>query len=461
MGDSGLNTFAIGSFSNGVGELFGNIQGRGSSTLNYSASDGPATVHLLNGTDGTASGVIGGTVSGITAIIGSNVGGNILDAGSVPNVTLTGQESVLAELEPTGVLSPNTLSGTGTGDNVLESIGSSYTLSDSSLVGQFDGSTAIADDLEGITVANLVGNGAIGESNSFNVSSWTGTGSLAVPPGNVGTVQAAGNASFTLTTAVSGVSLLRASDGLTLNLELATEWIADLSVGTGAGQLPATIDASGFSAGLTDLSVTGTGNAILYGGPVAGGSLTATGSGDNILIGEAADTTLTDTSTGRGILIGAGAGGDTLVGNRSDILVSGTTLYDSNTPANQAALDAILGEWASSDSYATRIRLITRGVRRTPGFGPPGIKRFRFIDAFNRSTIQTDSSANTLRDGSARAVPDHQRRRCSRGPERQASNRPQTDKTRQTESPPQSTSVLTKLQLVHREQPGPRDKEAQ
>ena len=100
----------------------------------------------------------------------------------------------------------------------------------------------------------------------------------------------------------------------------------------------------------------GTGDSILYGGSGAGGSLTAAGSGNNILIGEAADTTLTDTATGRGILIAAGTGGDTLVGNREDILVSGTPQYDSNNPANQAALEAILGEWASSDSYATRIR---------------------------------------------------------------------------------------------------------
>ena len=37
-----------------------------------------------------------------------------------------------------------------------------------------------------------------------------------------------------------------------------------------------------------------------------------------------------------------------------------------------------------------RIRKIKRGVRR---MGP-----FRFIDAFNRHTIQTDSNANTLSD---------------------------------------------------------------
>ena len=58
--------------------------------------------------------------------------------------------------------------------------------------------TAIVDYLEGIKVANLVGN--LGNSNSFNVSGWTGTGSLTVPAGSVGIVQATQSANFTLTT---------------------------------------------------------------------------------------------------------------------------------------------------------------------------------------------------------------------------------------------------------------------
>ena len=116
------------------------------------------------------------------------------------------------------------------------------------------------------------------------------------------------------------------------------------------------------------------------------GTLTATGSGNGVLIGEASDTTLTDTGAGRNILIGGGAGGDNLVGNGNDILVSGTTAYDSDTSANLTALDAILAEWSSSNSYAMRIKKIKRGV------GPD------HQDAFNSSSIHIDSNANTLSD---------------------------------------------------------------
>ena len=85
-------------------------------------------------------------------------------------------------------MAANTLSGTGAGDSVVETLGSNYTLSDSLLTGQVDGPTAIVDNLEGIKVANLVGN--LGNSMTFDVSHWTGTGSLIVPAGSVGIVQA-------------------------------------------------------------------------------------------------------------------------------------------------------------------------------------------------------------------------------------------------------------------------------
>ena len=93
VGDSGSNTFAflnVVAQGDAPGQLMGNIQGGGSSTLDYSNWAVASTVNLGNGTHGTASGV-DGSVSGITAIIGSNnAGGNSLNAGSVPDVALTG-----------------------------------------------------------------------------------------------------------------------------------------------------------------------------------------------------------------------------------------------------------------------------------------------------------------------------------------------------------------------------------
>ena len=109
-----------------------------------------------------------------------------------------------------------------------------------------------------------------------------------------------------------------------------------------------------------------------------------------MLIGGSGKDTLTDTGTGYNILIG-GPGVDTLTGNGNDILISGTTSYDSNTSANIAALDAILAEWSSSDSYSLRISKIMNGV------GPGG------TDALNSSTCQSDGVANTVSDGTASA----------------------------------------------------------
>ena len=149
---------------------------------------------------------------------------------------------------------------------------------------------------------------------------------------------------------------------LTLSSGITT---ANLTVTATVGHPNYVIDASAFSHGPTVLTASGTVYAILYGGTAGNDTLTATGSGNNILIGNGAGDTLTDNSIGRGILIGGGAGGDTLTGNGNDILVSGTTKYNSNTSANIAALDAILAEWTSADTYATKISKITQ--RRGPG----------------------------------------------------------------------------------------------
>jgi hypothetical protein len=120
-----------------------------------------------------------------------------------------------------------------------------------------------------------------------------------------------------------------------------------------------------------------------------GGTFTsATGSGNDMLIGGSGKQTLTDTGTGHNILNG-GPGVDTLTGKGNDILISGTTNYDSNTSANIAALDAILAEWSSSDLYSTRISKIMSGVG--PGF----------TDALNSSTCQSDGVANTVSDGAS------------------------------------------------------------
>jgi hypothetical protein len=231
--------------------------------------------------------------------------------------------------------------------------------------------------LNGITTANLTATSA---GKTFNVDGWTGSGSLTDTATTGDTVTASKSASITLT----GTSI-SSTDGMTLSLKNFTT--ANLTVTAASGNPSYIVDATAFT-GATNLTATGTVNAILFGGSSNGSTLTAAGSGNDVLIGGAGKDTLSDTGTGDNILIG-GAGVDTLTGNGNDILISGTTSYDSNTGASIAALDVILAEWSSSDSYATRINKIMSGV------GPGG------TDALNSSTCQSDGVANKVSDGTA------------------------------------------------------------
>ncbi|MFI5455752.1 MAG: beta strand repeat-containing protein [Isosphaerales bacterium] len=359
------NEFVFGPTAKVLGSIAGGPEG----TLDYSAYSTGVTVNLGNAldlydnsTNGTATGV-SGSVADITTVIGSNFD-DTLNAGVVLFATLTGG------------LGTNSLSGTGNGDSVVESIASSYTLSDTNLTGS---GASFSDNLSGIRVATLTGSGVLG--NAFTVSGWTGSGSLTVRSG-FASVTAIKNANFTLTNAT-----LVAGDGMSLKLSGIN--IAGLTVSASAGKPTDLIDASAFS-GAAELSATGTVNAILYGDSDGYDTLAAAGSGNDILIGYAGHVTLTDSGSGRNILIGAGAGGDTFTGKGNDILVSGTTNDDSDTIANIAALDAILAEWTSKASYANRIQTITKGVGK------------RHVDAFNARTIRTDTNPNTLSDKNTR-----------------------------------------------------------
>ncbi len=302
--------------------------------------------------------------------------GMSLSLSGINNVRLTGTGNqdgfAINDWTGIGVLSATSgLLGLGVED-------SSITLTDSSVE---------AEDmylaLNGFNLADLYEESAGSPSpgaDTFNVSGWTHHGGLTGD--SIASVTASESADITLTNS----SLTSGTMSMSLN-GMAS---ADLTVTAATGHPALTINASAFS-GTTHLTAAGTVDATLYGGAGGAGTLTATGSGNDILIGEAGETTLTDTGSGRNILIGGGAGGDSFVGGGNDILVSGTTQYDSNTGTNLAALDAILAEWTSSATYSTRINKIKLGVRRE------GIRRY---DAFNAHTIQSDDTASTLSDRS-------------------------------------------------------------
>ena len=269
--------------------------------MNDSAYSSGVTVKLGNGTNGTATGV-SGTVTGITAVIGTNFN-DTLNAGTVPNVALSGGPGT------------NTLSGTGAGDSVVESISSSYTLTNASLTGT---GVSFTDNLTGIKVAALSG---VGATATFTVSGWTGSGSLTAPAGT-GTVTASKAANYTLTN-----TSLSSSDGMSLTLSgIVTANLAVTGAGhtftesgwTGSGSLTGTTatvaasNASGFTlsptsltagpmsltlsgistANLTDTS--GGGNTFTINGWTGKGSLS--GSSDSLVESVSSNVTLTNAS---------------------------------------------------------------------------------------------------------------------------------------------------------------------
>ncbi len=230
VGDSGTNAFFFVPVGGGVGSrVLGNIQGGGASTLNYANYPEVDPFAVWNGVQadldnpsGTATGV-SGTVSGITAVIGSAFNDYLYT--SVPGVALTGGPGY------------NYLLGTGAGDSVVESLASSYTLTngyDAESGGVYgtggEAGAGFHDSLYEITVANLTGN-------TFDVSGWTGTGSLAAPSGT-GTVTASKNANFNLTH-----TSLQTSDHMSLTLSGIV--FANL-IGTGHDNVLSTIDWAGY-----------------------------------------------------------------------------------------------------------------------------------------------------------------------------------------------------------------------
>ena len=92
--------------------------------------------------------------------------------------------------------------------------------------------------------------------------------------------------------------------------------------------------------------------------------------------------------SGASILIG-NTGKDRITGGTGGaILISGATNYDASGLANDLALDSILDEWQSGQSYSTSIKHIMNGV------GTNGS-----IQLVWKTTVHDDGSANRLTGG--------------------------------------------------------------
>jgi hypothetical protein len=260
-----------------------------------------------------------------------------------------------------------TLTGGGGTDTVLAVKDYNFTLTNTALT-TTDG---MAVTLSAIGKASLyIGSGT----HTFNVSGWSGGGSLVVQSGT-GTVVATKAAGFT----ISSAGIRDDADGMLMSLS-----------GLAAAQLTITgttghkIDASKFP-GRTTL-VGGSGNDILIAG--AGNSSLVAGSGNDILVGGAGNDTLVG-GAGRDLLIG-GPGADSLVGGTGgSLMVGGPTTYTSGSTINLTALDAILAEWERTDeTYATRVANLMNG----------GGSNGTYV--LNGSTVQDDHTVDTLAGGS-------------------------------------------------------------
>ena len=92
--------------------------------------------------------------------------------------------------------------------------------------------------------------------------------------------------------------------------------------------------------------------------------------------------------SGRSILVGDKGPDKITAGSGDTILIGGFTDFDSSSIAHDLALESILAEWQSSNSYATRISHIKSGG------GLNGSNRLVF-----GVTVHDDGSANALIGG--------------------------------------------------------------
>ena len=270
--------------------------------------------------------------------------------------------------------------------------------------------------LSSLETAQLMG--GLGN-NLFTVTGWNGTGSL-TGGGGTDTVVAFRNANFTLsdtqllasnglTMTLDGMSIANLTGGLSNNLFTVSGWtgsgLIDGSTGS-ADQIIAVRDTdmtltntSLAAAGFSTLMLAGVETANLTGGAAANviragsftlGSVTLQGgNGDDVLIGGSMNDSLIG-SAGRDLFIG-GAGADTLentlsgTGGGDDILIGGTSSLSNNV----AALNAVMAEWSSANSFVSRVFNLFNGGGANGAI------------VLNNLTVQNDSSsADRLTGGS-------------------------------------------------------------
>jgi hypothetical protein len=106
------------------------------------------------------------------------------------------------------------------------------------------------------------------------------------------------------------------------------------------------------------------GTATGVGGGVAGIANLTGSVGNDVLVGDANANVLVG-GTGRNLIIGGGGPDQLFGGNLDNILIAGYTLFDQDP--NLIGLRAIMKEWISGNTFATRVKNISNGVIGSDG----------------------------------------------------------------------------------------------
>lgn len=279
----------------------------------------------------------------------------------------------------TGAMASTILGGGGS-DSVVVARDGNFTLSNTQLSVKQGTSTVLLATLGSIEQAELTGGLS---SNSFTIGAWTGTGIIDGAAG-ADTVLRTANVNFTLTDvllsssdamsmSLVSIDVANLTGGVSNNFMDVSGWTknAILNGGGGIDELRITKDADirlapltfatdGLNATISNFErakITGgasdnkldassfTGIAELYG--EGGADILLGGNGADMLYGGA----------GRDLLIG-GLGADLLDGGADDdILIGSRTAYGNNF----LALESIMDEWSSPNSYASRVAAIKNG----------------------------------------------------------------------------------------------------
>jgi hypothetical protein len=400
-GGPGNNLFAIGVWS-GNGALTG---GGGSDTLTVtkdfditladallSSSDGTSfvlsgigTADLTGGpsantftvTDWTGNANLDGQ-GGTDTVVASNdvnftLSNTALVRPGLPTITLASMEAADLTAGPashtfdvSGWTGTGVLSGTAGNDTITANRNTSFTLTNTGLSSSDNMNLALA----GFTVANLMGGAG---NNTFDVSGWTGTGSLAGGGGS-DTVIATKDKDFTLTNAalstgdgmslaLSAIRTAKLTGGASNNTFNVTGWTGagSLSGGGGTDTVVAVKNAD-FSLSNTALTA---GDGMSLALSAIGIANLAVGSGNNLFtIG---------TWTGTGSLTGGG-GSDTVTATRD---------------ANFTLTDNLLG---TSDNMS----LVLSGIHTANLIGGPSANTFTLTGWTGGGSIDGQGGTNTV-----------------------------------------------------------------